>query len=986
MLPFLAAVLLTAGATIDGDLKGGEVHTYDVDLAAGTYFAARFDQRGIDIRAGVVGPDGSTVFDLDTREWGDEPVVLLASTGGRYRVEARALDPKLPRGHYVLHVDALRPATPADEAWASAMALQSRGFAVLKRGGRDNLLQARDLYTQALTAFRAVGNRVGEADAYTALGFMANQMDDFRAAFVFEQQDIELRSAIGDEYGETRAMFFHGRSLRTLGDTLGAIDLFESALARHKAAGRDGNAADVLGQLAISARISGDYGAAIEHGYEAVALSRKLGDPAREADALTSIGPIHLELGEVEQAIDAYRRARQLVPDDETVKALSDAQIGLALVRQGQFDAAEQMLNASLAVWTARGWRANESNTLRYFGELYVARGDDARAGDAFARAAVKSREAAFPIGEALALRQSAEALLRSGRLDEADRALSAAAATFPEGDDLAQAIVSTDQAKLALARGDLPAARARAEAAVHVVESLRGRASSSRIRSAMLASSQTSFATLIDVLMTQHAKEPDAGFDRMAFDVAERARARSLLELLLDDRVDAGGGSGPLAPLRDFHRRLNAKARALDDARRAKNDALSARLSRELDELTDQYGIAEAKVRRDSPEALGDAEPAPLDAIQHGVLDDRTVLIEFALGENASYAWTVTRSAVSAARLGPRRAIEAAARDVLDAIEHRRPSAGVLSQLQRLLLRPVGALPNGARLLIVAGGVLQHVPFAALPYGPLNEPLVARHEIVFEPSASVLAAVRAATGSRRQPARTAAVFADPVFDADDPRVKGAARAPAGDGVPGLPGSTLRGGLARLPFTRLEADSIAALVPRSSLLMATGFDASVKTVSTPAIADYRIVHFATHGVVDTRTPELSGLALSMIDREGRRQDGFLRMHDVSSLHLNADLVVLSGCETALGRSIEGEGVIGLTRGFVVAGASRVIASLWKVDDRATAELMTHLYRELLERHQPPAAALASAQRRLAASTQWRDPYFWAGLVIQGDWR
>ena len=249
-------------------------------------------------------------------------------------------------------------------------------------------------------------------------------------------------------------------------------------------------------------------------------------------------------------------------------------------------------------------------------------------------------------------------------------------------------------------------------------------------------------------------------------------------------------------------------------------------------------------------------------------------------------------------------------------------------------------------------------------------------------PSASSLALLR-----RMGPAaakNTIAVFADPVFAADDPRVKGTARpqpAPASDIPRDLPGS-----FDRLPFSRAEASAVASQVPRASLLQATDFDATLGLATSDRLSDYRIIHFATHGVVNTNRPELSGLALSLVDREGRSRDGFLRLNTIYNLRLSADLVVLSACQTALGKEVAGEGLVGLTRGFMQAGARRVIASLWQVSDVATAELMKKFYAGMLQRRLSPAAALRQAQLEMSRDPRWSSPYYWAGFVLQGDWR
>jgi CHAT domain-containing protein len=190
----------------------------------------------------------------------------------------------------------------------------------------------------------------------------------------------------------------------------------------------------------------------------------------------------------------------------------------------------------------------------------------------------------------------------------------------------------------------------------------------------------------------------------------------------------------------------------------------------------------------------------------------------------------------------------------------------------------------------------------------------------------------------------------------------------------------------RLPASRREAEAIAALRPPGEAFVALDFDAALPRVQGDRLSDFRIIHFATHGVIDAERPALSGLALSMVDAKGDPQEGFLHLQDIYDLKLNADLVVLSGCRTALGKEVRGEGLIGLTRGFQYAGAPRVVASLWPVEDLATAALMTRFYTGLWGDGLPPAAALRQAQLQVRRQRRWRDPYFWAGFVLEGDWR
>lgn len=258
-----------------------------------------------------------------------------------------------------------------------------------------------------------------------------------------------------------------------------------------------------------------------------------------------------------------------------------------------------------------------------------------------------------------------------------------------------------------------------------------------------------------------------------------------------------------------------------------------------------------------------------------------------------------------------------------------------------------------------------------------------------------MLAEIRREGAARKRPAKTVAVLADPVFDRNDERVKGnraAKPAPYSsdllrtDLLRSLSAVGLGGMIPRLPFTRREADAIAALAPPASAFAATGFQASRATATSPMLAQYRIVHFATHGLLNSEDPSLSGLVLSMFNQSGAPENGFLRLNEIYNLNLPADLVVLSACQTALGKEVRGEGLVGLTRGFLYAGALRVAASLWKVDDSATAGLMSGFYRAMLSGRLAPAAALRKAQLEMRAQPRWSSPYYWAGFELQGEWK
>ncbi len=435
--------------------------------------------------------------------------------------------------------------------------------------------------------------------------------------------------------------------------------------------------------------------------------------------------------------------------------------------------------------------------------------------------------------------------------------------------------------------------------------------------------------------------------------------------------------------------------------------------------------------------------------------------MLEYSLGEDRSFVFAVTPTSLQAFELPKRAEVERAARRVYDLLTARNHSVKgeteeqarkrwtqaeeaypkAAEELSRMILGPVAAQLSGGpamnvaeaksggvsgrvqgrRLLVVADGALQYIPFAVLPVpeknptasgGPQQVPLMVSQEIVNLPSASVLAVLRQEAKGRKPAPKAVAVLADPVFDQQDSRLAANAK-PAAAYAQMASAATTRGtepqdstaahlltrsaadlglsrdgklSLPRLLFSRQEAEAIRAVTPSGQIKEAVDFEASRTTALSAELRNYRIVHFATHGLINSEHPELSGLVFSLVDEKGQPQDGFLQLQDIYNMDLPADLVVLSACETGLGKEINGEGLIGLTRGFMYAGASRVVASLWNVSDAATASLMAEFYRAMEKDHMPPAAALRAAQIHMWRQKRWTSPYYWAAFQIQGEWK
>jgi CHAT domain-containing protein len=610
--------------------------------------------------------------------------------------------------------------------------------------------------------------------------------------------------------------------------------------------------------------------------------------------------------------------------------------------------------------------------------------------------------------------------------------------------------------------RGNFNESLARIDEALDIIEWVRAQAVTQELRATYLASVRKYYELKIDVLTRLDKLDPSENHVAAAFQVSEMARARSLLETLVEAGADIRQDISPDLIERERAIQQQLSAKAAEQMHLLSSESSKEQLSaveHQIEKLTARYREVEAEIRAKSPRyaALMQPQALSLAEIQQQVLDSETVLLEYYLGEERSYLWAVTADSIKSYELPRRQEIEKAVGRVyelltarnrrvkFETVEEKRArvekadaeyseAAAILS---RMVLGPVSQQIAGKRLLIVSDGALQYVPFAALPApeaqgpgaggqgsgrgesvtsdlrfqipsspAPAYRPLVVDHEVVVLPSASTLAVLRREIRGRKPAPRTIAILADPVFDKSDERVKAALAkkkgpAPAVTALARGEADNLRsviersaresgfeeGGLriARLPFTRKEAQAIVSLVPEARRKAALDFEASRASASSAELSKYQVVHFATHGFLNSAHPELSGVVLSLVDEQGRVQDGFLRAHEIYNLKLPAELVVLSGCRTGLGKEIRGEGLVGLTRAFMYAGAARVLVSLWDINDKVTAELMTRFYRAMLGKERMrPAAALRAAQLSLWKEGRWPSPYYWAAFVIQGE--
>lgn len=832
------------------------------------------------------------------------------------------------------YTKALSLLTKANDSAGIAQTFLDLGYSYSDLFETENATRFLD---QALVLWRAIKNPRGEALTLTALGHLRTKLGDKQRALDLYYQSIELLEPLEDRiamaYNFDGLGYTHsglGETSTALSDYTKTYQLFSEAKYRYGETGALSNIAEI--HIANE-----DYRTAFNYLNRALTVARSVGDPRMEAVPIALIAQVHERQKRFPQALDVYKQA-------------------LTLNRRGKDN-------------------REEAYTLNSIGRVQETLGLNQEALDNYTQALTLNRATRDRFGESGTVYRIAKVQQTMGRLKEA---------------------------------------KSNAEQSIALVESLRAGVASHHLRSSYVATVHQLYELYIDILMSLHKLEPAAGFASAALEASEAGRARTLLETLAEAKAQIREGVDPKLLEREhtLQLRLEALATGQVSSLPTATEKEKLELEAEIERVTSEFRNVQGQIRAASPQYAALVQPETLKVKQiQEMLEPGTLLLEYSLGERRSFVWAITSGTTASYELPAQASIEELAQRLYASIiASADPAQATPSyesdarSISSMLLRPVNELSQAKRLVIVADGVLQYISFGALPNPANTSPnLVSDYEIVRLHSASVLAMQRAQFAQRTPRPKSVAVIADPVFNNLDPRVaalrisraSGSQRAGrystgAGNSRSVSYSRALRGidngRYERLVFSLEEAEAVYAASSPVDSLRAIGFKASRATATSPELSQYKIIHIAAHGVLNSKHPELSGILLSRIDENGKPIDGFLQLHEIYNLKLPAELVVLSACETGIGKQIRGEGLIALTRGFMYAGAARVVASLWKVDDSATAVLMGHFYREMFKNGRRPAEALKEAQIALSKERRWRKPYYWAGFVLTGEWR
>lgn len=817
--------------------------------------------------------------------------------------------------------------------------------------------------------------------------------------------------AAGDIAGMARAYFQIGRCNHAMSEFVEATNNYQLALERWRELNNAHEQAETLIMMAFVEQRKGEWLNAIAYYNQAQTLGQD--DPYQVGQIASGLADLFNENGMPESALVQYERALDAYQQTGEARAINRTtfSVGYTEFLQKKYPEALATLQEVLGKLDLTSLDAAEC--YEYLGRVHLALGEHAAALKVF-EPALSIYEGASNTGEAERVRTLiGQVYEEQGDLTQARPRYLQALSVFQRLEDrISEALVYFSLGRLELKAGRLDDAETYLKQSIESTEGLRNISIGRDITTAFSASVHDRYEAYITCLLRKSkltASSP--ALAEQAFEASELSRARALLELLRDTRTNLLAGVDPQLAEREKTLRQTIRAKMDYRAQLLKSDYDKKELSdveTNLERLQEEHRQLSEQLRNLNPAYSQITQPTAysLKQIQTELIDDdKTALLEYILGDEASYVWVVTRNNITVTELAGKAAITKAVQNTYALLSAKPKGDGsalakAIEDVAALVITPIANQIPSQRIIVVADGALHYIPFQMLPLGADKQPLVATREIINAPSASILGQLRQEKTRRDTPQNVVAAFGYPAFASNYPELK---NTNSGDLIANVKvdeneqwsyamrdievgeGAVDVSTVQPLIYSREELANLREVAGPASFF-ATGFDASRTTLENTDLSKYAIVHFATHGVLDPNRPERSGFLLSTVNLEGQSQNGFITIQDVYRLRAPVSLVVLSACRTGLGKDVRGEGLISLTRGFMYAGASSIAASLWNVNDEVTAELMKRFYANMLQNAMTPAAALRAAQNSIRQQPRWSSPHYWAAFTIQGEYQ
>lgn len=870
------------------------------------------------------------------------------------------------------------------------------------RLGKEPIMAIENLQ-KALDIYHNIQDERGEAEVLG--GFGATYFDqDYQKSFSYYQEALKKREEVDDRQ-------LIGNTLNSLGsvylkyfeDFPRAIFWFNKAEAIRTGLG-DLNALHTTQSLKANAYMAsgeklnntGKYAEALENLEKALEINRILNERSDIGYALNQMGFVYSNLGEYNIAVDKINEAAAIMKEENNIIGLAAVynQLGIVLQMSGRVEKASEYFNNSLKIYEENKDQANEIALLSNLGTLFFDTKDYIKAEAYHLKALQISRELKDKELEVNCLLNLANDQSLLGKLFEAR-------STYKSGLEIARSLNSSDLIWKLIAGmaenyervGEYDKAIELNDSALKILEGMRSTLQSEEQKASFMARERFAFEYVINMLSGFYEKDKTKGYDILAFQYAERSKSRAFLDLLAESFANIKEGVNNKL-LKNQDEMLVSLTQAKQLLEKGSNTAQPdpqtiEELKGKIKGLEEDLSKIKQEIRKTNPRYadLHYPKPVSLEEAQALCPDRNTVILEYSVGDSSSSLWVITRSSHQLFRLPARKALQEQIESFRFALLNPDQSnnefftKGGYSLYKELLQPAEPYFTKKSKLVIIPDGILNYLPFEVLLTDNMgidpgtsykNIPfLVKKYPASYGQSASVLKSLlseqKGIKGSDTDNKKLIA-FGDPVYENanDTSRSSGYS-------------------YKRLEYSGKEIENIASSFKKGNVEVYLRNDATEENVKREGeLKKFNYVHFATHGFIDEAKPDFSSLVLTKTNNS--EEDGFLHATEIFNLNLNADLVVLSACQTGLGKLVRGEGMVGLTRAFMYAGTPTVMVSLWSVSDVSTSTLMGEFYRNLVKEKLSKTDALRNAQLSMLGNEKFAHPFYWAPFVIIGDWR
>lgn len=986
---------------IKRQINANEHHYYSINLLKDQFVYIDLNQQDVDLGITFSTSDGqeinSNAGDLFRQP---EPFYWIAQQTGNYKLIVK--NGESSNGSYTIQIGELRKKTDNDTHFILGQKKLGEAEKFRIEGKKESLLNAIDAYKEAVEQWKIVNQNERQGVCLIFIGeinyFLGNKdiainyinqginilpicsakvqgfadlghiADDPEESLVYHTRCLQLNETLGDNAVKVNCLNGIANAYENLGRRQEALATLNQTLTLCQKIGNtveEGTTLSNMGHIFLAIQ---EYEKAEIYFDKALKIWEKLGLVRNTVFTLSQKSGIYLELRQLNKAFQIYDLILNLTEKtgQKAQRGFIFKQMGQAFFYQKKYGESLQKFQEALEMLKDPN---NQTQILRQIGADYWGLGEKAKALEYYDKAYEESK-----------------------KIDYIDEKLNIL---------YQKALLYRDVGQLELAITNI-------KEGVEIYESVKLKTFSEEINIFQSAKFTDLYRLYISLLMDLHQKDPSKNYNIEALKINETLKSRTLLEFInesginIQSNIDISLLDKEKQTQKILIKKTDNLRKVVSQQNYSKDEKFN--LEQEIYQLSTELDQVRAKIRETNPQyvAIKDPKPLTLEQIQN-LLDTNTTLLEYCISKDSSYLWVINKNKIKSYVLPKQLEIEQIASSAniyfrthhkpesQESIEEEKALYSSFLNLSSVLLGQVGQLEK--RLLIVNDGPIENIPFGALLEGK-DRPLILNHEIVLIPSISTLALLRKNFTDRKPAPKSILVFGDPVFSSKDTRLADNIRKKENiiknidnkENTENFLAQRMfeRNGLERLNFGLQEAEAIQNIYADENPKILLGTKADLAAATNEDVGNYKIIHYIAHGFIDADHPEFSGIVLSLVDDEGNEKPGYLTTNHLLNQKINADLVVLSACQTGFGKQVRGEGVLGLSRSFFYAGAKRVIFTLWNINDESTSVLMTKFYTEMKKNKLSPSAALREAQIYMLKSEKWKSPYYWAAFQIEGD--